>query len=151
MFITRLPGEEKYLQRIESWIRGLANEGLNVQDLPKTSDGKRRCLVQLSHNFLPSYEVEVVFHGSTVSFAAGLLDKVSLPVSREIYQFALELNSLLNTAHIAVVDGRLVLMHSFIVKEFTERWVYRDLANFNDAHEYTLTKIIEKARELKVA
>lgn len=143
--------QESSLKRVEKWITSLAPDGFDVQTLPKTPDGKERYSIQLSHRFV-DYKVEIVFHGETVSFAALLLDAGGTSRAQELYQYALELNSYMNAAHIAVVEeGKLVLMHSFIVKDFAERWIYRDLANFNEAHEYAFGKIIEKYKKLKAA
>ena len=110
--------------------------------------GTNRWTLRLSHQHC-DYVVTIVNHGHWFSFAADLIgDVADLQTREDFYNFVLELNSRLNGVHIALDEGRFILIRDDYSEDVNQDNLYRSLAIFHEAHEYVYGKMLEEADAL---
>lgn len=135
------------VERINGWMTGLKQSGLNVRSIDKRKAGQLKWRVQMIHR-LASYWIEVTAQGKNLNFVAVLL-RFNNNNTQEISRLALRLNNKLVSSHIAVQSGCFVLKQSTLNEDISERRFYRDLTNFHQVHEYVYGELVKKARQLK--
>ena len=130
---------------LDPWLNKLfQSTGIQFQ---KTGPG--RWFGRMNHQFA-SFDVEIVNHGSWITFSAGLVGSVTGGRGQEFYEFALGLNAELNAAHIAHYGNTLVLVKNGLTEDSREDRFFRDLQIFKEAHAHAYNKLQRKAQSLGV-
>lgn len=125
---------------------------LNESCLTCEEVAPNRWTIQLSHSYC-DYTVTIVDHGTWFSFAADLIGDVYGSQREEFYNYILELNGRLNGVHIALEEGRFILVRDDYSEDiaFDKGNLYRSLNVFHQAHESVYGNILQTADSLGVA
>lgn len=123
-------------QEITEWLK---DSGLPLW-LIKPNEWQLR----MSHHYA-EYTVTIVDHGDWLSYGADLIGDVSGPNCQEFYRRILQLNSKLNGTHIALENGRLVLIRDEFSEDINDYHLFRGLNLFHQSHEYVYRSILNEA------
>jgi hypothetical protein len=114
--------------------------------------GPNRWTIQLRHQYC-EYVVTITAHGAWFSFAADLIGDLYDSQREGFYSYILEYNSRLNGVHIALDEGRFILVRDDYSEDiaFDQGNLYRSLNIFHKAHESVYGNILQMAESLGVA
>lgn len=138
-------------KNIESWLK---SAGLPAKKLPKDRKGNPHIAAKMKHNY-GVYWVDITtqIQSGVISFGAPIPLKLTKGMNatgiKQLYEYALELNSQLNIGSIAFTKGAFFLTHSYSIEDSFEGRFYRDLKNFHKCHELVLSKLAQHARAIR--
>ncbi|PZV12463.1 MAG: hypothetical protein DCF21_15540 [Leptolyngbya sp.] len=97
--------------------------------------------------------VTIIDRGNWFSFAADLIGDVYDSQREEFYSYILEFNGRLNGVHIALEDGRFILVRDDYSEDITlnKGNLYRSLNVFHQAHERVYGEILKMADSLNIS
>ncbi|MEL7005131.1 MAG: hypothetical protein AAFN93_20705 [Bacteroidota bacterium] len=111
--------------------------------------GTDRWKVIMSHE-LTEYSIDIVAHEEWTSFATILYGIEEGVGNREFYRSVLELNSQLNSAHVALDSNRVVLIGNYPREDSSQYRIYRDLNYFHTTHRYVYEELLSRAEQFDV-
>ncbi len=124
-------------------------EWLDDGQLQFQSVGYNQWLIPMSHRYC-NYTLMVTNQGNWLSFGADLIGDVRGLDDQEFYRRILALNNKVNGVHIALENGRFVLIRDEPVEDISQYNLYRSLEIFNFGHEYVYQEILNEADNLNV-
>ena len=122
---------------------------LQKRSVPVKQISENHWLLPLEHDGA-AYSLTIREIGDWFSYGAELMADVEGEKSDEFYRKILDLNRILNGAHIAKEGDKLILLHNDLTSHINEEELIKYLAIFHHSHEYVLKEILNEGAELGV-
>ncbi|MCC6190620.1 MAG: hypothetical protein IT318_16445 [Anaerolineales bacterium] len=126
--------------RIKAWLQG--------KNIAVREESPNHWQAFAQHEHLAAYQIDIHSRDGFVTHGAQLLSNITGPNKQKLYEFALDLNAQINGAQIARSDEKIVLIRNSFREDVNEQTIQRDLAIFNETHEYVFMELLKKAKDL---
>lgn len=124
---------------------------LSESELPHDVIDANRWMIQLGHEHC-DYDVTITNRGDWFSFAADLTGDVKGRQRDKFYHHLFSLNGKLNGVHIALEEGRFILVRDEYSDNIISNKVnfFRSLATFHEAHQSIYLRMLNVADSLDI-